>query len=614
MRYLSLQLMFMFGRRGFAGLVLFGLAANSVLAQDTYSPYVDQTYPANLYWGDTHLHTNLSLDAYLFGNTRFGREDAYKFARGDVVLAANGEKIRIGRPLDFLLIADHAENLGVMTELKNKNPTLLTTTKAKIWSDKLSQLESLTHAEDATSMAYQMGVDGIGAGNIGNQAFRTMIWQQATASADQNNIPGLFTAFIGYEWTMGVGGHRHRVVLFKDDAKKANHIVPFSSFDSEKPEDLWAFLQAYQDSTDGEVLAIPHNSNLSKGLMFALTDSEQHSFTQHYAKSRAQWEPLVEVTQTKGDSETHPVLSPDDEFADYETLTRTDNPADRPYEYARSALGLGLQEQSRIGVNPFKFGMIGSSDAHNANSGVEENNFVAMKTHPQRAMRAKFSASGYTGIWATENTREALFAAMKRKEVYATTGPRISLRFFGGWDFEPQDSASPNLALIGYQKGVPMGGDLSNTPMNKSPRFLIRAVKDPAGANLDRLQVIKGWQDKKGKLHEKVYDVALADEREINRLGAVKPVGSTVDASTASYTNTIGDPELAAVWTDPDFSQDESAFYYLRVLEIPTPRWTAYDAKYFGIDNLPEEIPTITQERAYSSPIWFTPRKVASIE
>ena len=443
------------------------------------------------------------------------------------------------------------------------------------------------------------------------------------------------------------------MVIFKDNAETAGQVIPFSQYDSSDPEDLWTYLQGYEDKTGGEALAIPHNGNLSTGVMFALEDAKGNPLSKGYAETRSRWEPLFEVTQIKGDSETHPLLSPEDDFADYETMSSDslfmpeiksqrglsdydpwlekfqkrldagDANWMRTYEYARSGLKLGLQQQSKLGINPFKFGMIGSTDAHTSLATADENNFWGKLTEAEPlATRItsgwrpainegwpgwKMSASGYAAVWAEENTREALFAAMKRKEVYATTGPRMKVRFFGGWDYKKDDALKPDLARIGYAKGVSMGGDLTNAPKGKASSFLIRAVKDPDGANLDRVQVIKGWHDKNGELHEKIYDVALSDSRKKNWRGKIKPVGNTVDTSDASYTNSIGDPELAVVWQDPDFNADELAFYYVRVLEIPTPRWTAYDAKFFGLKNVPEEVPMVTQERAYTSPIWYTP-------
>ena len=480
--------------------------------------------------------------------------------------------------------------------------------------------------------------------------------------AEQHNTPGIFTAFIGYEWTALF--NLHRVVIFKDGGNKVGQVIPFSAHPpttNSDPEALWDYMQAYQNDTGGEVLAIPHNGNLSHGVMFALESAKGDLFSADYASKRAKWEPLFEVTQIKGDSETHPMISPEDEFASFERVELALSPSIiksidesrekgyrdyknwfegmkirthgtllmRQYEYARSALKLGLAEKYRLNKNPFKFGMIGSTDSHTALATADDNNFwgkyssgwavrnrLMLPWYPEADQNKsgqladfgwKQTASGYAAIWAEENTRESLFAAMKRKEVYASTGPRITVRFFGGWDYQKNDAFGPDMASIGYQKGVPMGGDISNAPKDKSPNFLIRAVKDPDGANLDRVQVIKGWHDTKGQLHEKIYNVALSDGRKENRRGNIKAVGNTVNVPDASYTNTIGDAELAAVWEDPDFNVEELAFYYVRVLEIPTPRWTAYDAKYFQLKYLPEEIPMITQERVYTSPIWYTP-------
>ena len=433
----------------------------------------------------------------------------------------------------------------------------------------------------------------------------------------------------------------HRNVLYEGGPDETRQVVPFSRFDSSDPADLWAYLQDYEDRTGGKVLAIPHNSNLSGGNMFKLSTLTRQPFTKAYAQTRSRWEPIVEVTQAKGDGETHPLISPTDEFADYETMgsfiaapakgdkaaagskkqgkgpaaaeeSQQDPVALAAQSYARSALKLGLGQEAELGVNPLKFGMIGSTDSHNSLSAADENNFwggsgLKEPSRYRAATQAEYGASGYAAVWATENTREALFNAMRRREVYASTGPRMTVRFFGGWDYALEDAMRPDLARIGYAKGVPMGGDLTEAPREQAPSFLIRAVKDPDGANLDRVQVIKGWRDAEGELHEKVHTVALSDGREENAGGEVRPVGKTVDLKNTSYTNSIGDPELAVVWTDPDFSKDELAFYYLRVLEIPTPRWTAYDAKFYGLTELPDEIPMVTQERAYTSPIWYTP-------
>ena len=610
-----------------------------VNAEESYSPYANESYPDEVYWGDTHLHSSLSTDAYWSLNVKnLGPEQAYKFAKGEPVKAQNGMIARLQRPLDFLVIADHARGMGTLPALESQDSILLRSSDEMIeLSKKLRRaLRNATSEHTPTSDFSELAARMFVGSPEASEAFQYSMWHKVTALADQYNDPGKFTALIGYEWTpypsypyrsynvnspekqdFSKGLGMHRVVIFKDAADKVNQIRPFSAFDSEEPEDLWVFLDGYERKTDGQVLAIPHNGNLSRGTMFAIKDAEGKELSEAYAKTRMRWEPLVEVTQAKGDGETHPLLSPSDEFADYETSNgwHQDSPdALHQYEYARSALKLGLREKTRLGINPFKFGMIGSTDNHLSLSAAAENNFWGPQfpniPSPTRALeQAKYNAAGYAAVWATKNTRESLFAAMKRKEVYASTGPRMTVRFFGGWEYEANDAQRPDLAKIGYSKGVPMGGDLTNAPKGKAPGFLIRAVKDPDGANLDRVQVIKGWHDKNGELHEKVYNVALSDYRKENWRGNVKPVGNTVDVKNASYTNSIGDPELAVVWIDPDFNKNELAFYYVRVLEIPTPRWTAYDAKFFDLKDIPKEIPMVTQERAYTSPIWYSPNE-----
>jgi len=601
------------------------------IAKEPYSPYVEQHHPVDVYWGDTHLHTRLSLDAYALGN-RLTPTDAYRFARGEGIIANNGMQVRLRRPLDFLVAADHAENMGVVAALDTADITLLKTQEGRQLYDRLQAARKQAGDPKGFPLLGTLFTDG-----VRDVGYRQSIWDSVAANAEMYNAPGKFTAFVGYEWSAMIGdltGYSaiHRVVIFKDGAQKTTQMLPLSNLDSSNPEDLWTHLADYESKTDGEVLAIPHNGNYSKGQMFLPVRSNGKQIDPAYAVLRSRWEPLYEVTQIKGDTETHPVLSATDDFADFETWTgsisegrenASENPgAARQYEYARSALKLGLEEKSKLGVNPFKFGMIGSTDSHTALSTADNNNFFGKFTSvepsatrlgpifsqaPNSKPGSSMNAAGYAAVWATANTREALFAAMKRKEVYASTGPRMTVRFFGGWDYQKNDAFKPDLASIGYKKGVPMGGDLTNSPKGKSPSFLIRAVKDPDGANLDRVQVIKGWHDKKGELHEKIYNVALSDGRKENKNGKTPPVGFTVNVKDASYTNSIGDPELAVVWKDPDFDKDELAFYYVRVLEIPTPRWTAYDAKYFGLKDISEEVPMVTQERAYSSPIWYSP-------
>ena len=632
--------------------LLLALPAASASTGETYSPHVDNPYPTNVYWGDTHVHTALSGDAFAMG-ARLTPDDAYRFAKGETVRANGGEEVRLRRPLDFLMVADHAENLGVLPRLAAGDGSVPETEVSQRWTEALAEhppVRDILLAEDldAYERGWQLLVsakEAHGADYALDERFERTVWEEVIANAERHNDPGRFTAFIGYEWSARAAENKprmiHRNVLYEGGADEARQVVPFSRFHSSDPEDLWAYLNDYEDRTGGKVLAIPHNGNLSGGNMFALHTLGGQSFTKPYVESRSRWEPIVEMTQLKGDGETHPLLSPTDEFADFETMgsftavagkggkaaaepkkqskgqtaaaeSQQDPVALAAQSYARSALKLGLGQEAELGVNPFKFGMIGSTDSHNALTTANEANFWGSNglSEPSRyraQTRWNSNAAGYAAVWATENTREALFSAIRRREVYASTGPRITVRFFGGWDYEPDDAMRPDLARIGYAKGIPMGGDLTQAPGESAPSFLIRAVKDPDGANLDRVQVIKGWRDSDGKLHEKVYNVALSDGREEDAGGQVMPVGNTVDVKDASYRNSIGEAELAVVWTDPDFKSDELAFYYLRVLEIPTPRWTAYDEKFYGLTDLPDEIPMVTQERAYTSPIWYSP-------
>jgi len=594
-------------------------------------------FPNRVYWGDTHLHTSFSMDAGAFGN-RLGPEEAYRLARGEEVESSTAGPVRLARPLDFLVVADHSDNMGFFPDLLAGDKTLLADPTGKKWYDQVQKggqagvdvalqiIDAFSRAKFPEALMY-----------FPDSKMYEAAWMKTIDAAEKYNDPGKFTAFIGYEWTSQVppGQNLHRVVIYRDDASKARQTVPATTYPpqgSTDPEYLWKLLQAYQDKTGGRVLAIAHNGNLSNGLMFPVVNPvDQKPLTPEYAKTRAKWEPLYEVTQIKGDGEAHPMLSPNDEFADFGTwdkgnlnLSELKKDEMLEHEYARSGLKLGLQLEDQLGTNPFKFGMIGSTDSHTSLSTADDDNFFGKHSgsepSPERMSHAfaKFGdeeilnwetlASGYAGVWARENTREALFDAMERKEVYATTGPRMLVRFFGGWDFESADAKTRQPAVAGYKKGVPMGGDLPTAPGSKSPSFLLAALKDPIGANLDRVQIIKGWQDSSGKLHERVYDVAVADGRKIDKDGrAKKSVGNTVDVASASWTNTIGDVELLGVWKDPSFDPTQRAFYYARVIEIPTPRWTAYDAKYYGLGKLNPEIPMTTTERAYTSPIWYTP-------
>ena len=575
------------------------------------SSQAEQHAPTQVLWGDTHLHTSWSGDAYLMGTT-VPPDTAYRFARGETVASSDGTQVSIDRPLDFLVVADHARPIFHPSLVGGKNPR----------------------------------------------------WRQVCANADRFNAPGRFTAFSGYEWTPS-GPRVHRVVIFSDGADKACHLPFFSAETSSNVEELWSRLQNYENETGGRVLTISHGANQSRGTQFALQNYDGKDLDRDYAETRSRWEPLYEVIQTKGDSETHPVLSPDDTFADYyrwpvpqmeanlaaaiaskkkqlkapDKLKAPNNKLKAPNklkasnqlkapnnklkalktaEYARSALRNGLKLHQALGVNPFKIGLIGSTDMHTGLATVGEDNFqgntASTAPGPERVPAAYekavtkggyYAAAGLAAVWAQENTRESIFAAMQRREVYATTGPRILLQFFACFDYDDIDVLGSNFREQGYAGGVPMGGDLTNAP--GPPALLIRAARDPNGANLDRIQVIKGWLDRNGQLHEKIYNVAVSGNRVIDKNGKVQPVGNTITADGIAYSNRIGDAELTAVWRDPDFNKKEFAFYYVRVLEIPTPQWPAFDRQRYGLKDIHSDIPTMAQERAYSSPIWYTP-------
>ena len=600
----------------------FAVAAAASDADDAYAPTVRDAYPDTVYWGDTHVHTYLSGDAFGMGN-RTTPDTAYRFAKGEQVVSAGGKPARLRRPLDFLMISDHAENVGILPRLVDGDERLLTD-DGHTWRQFFSEITPLAdvlNAEDpdafnALSAALMTGKAAWNGDYDIDAPFRQEVWNAVIDVAERHNDPGTFTTFVGFEYSSNPP-MLHRNVLFAGDPEQTRQARPFSKYDSANPEDLWAHLAEYEARTGSGVIAIPHNSNLSRGRMFTEQTYDGAAITADYANLRAHREPVVEVTQMKGDSETHPLASPDDPFADFETwgggnFDKNDtSDAWVGSSYVRPALARGLGIEAAVGTNPFKFGLIGSSDSHNGLATADDDNFwgkfASNEPNPYRASSQwTYVASGYAGVWAEANTRQALFAAFKRREVYATTGPRIVLRFFGGWDYAEADAARPDLAAVGYRRGVPMGGDLTRPDDGDAPRFLIRAVKDPDGANLDRVQVVKGWRTSDGGLFERVYDVAWSGNRSIVD-GVLEDVESTVDPATAEYLNSVGAPELAVIWTDPDFDADEAAFYYVRVLEIPTPRWTAYDAAFFRIPALPDGVPLVTRERAYSSPIWYTP-------
>ena len=598
---------------------------------EEYSPYLDHNYPDRVFWGDTHVHTSFSTDAGLFGN-RLGPDEAYRFAKGEMVTSSTGVRARLLRPLDWLVVADHAENLGLAPMIAESSADLLRSE----WGRAIHDLSKSGDVAGAYTM-WGAAVTELEDPLTGNEGLMRSMWERITTAAERHNEPGRFTAFIGFEWTSSPGGNNlHRNIIFRDDKDLADRVVPFSTYNSEDPEDLWRFLASYEDRTGGRVLALAHNGNLSNGLMFDdVTYTTREALTRDYAERRMRWEPLYEVTQIKGDGEAHPSLSSTDEFADFETWDRGSfgaikEPGMFSREYAREALKRGLQYEDRLGANPFKFGLVGSTDAHTSLATTTEDNFfgkvsaVEPSANPARfeeqitgylpdpqgrdyaIYHRQASASGLAGVWARENTREAIWDAMKRKEVYASTGTRLLVRVFAGWDFEPEEVDRWDFAENGYARGVPMGGELHNEPNSAAPVFMIRALRDADGANLDRIQIIKGWLDASGQTQERIYDVACADDRAILNRRCERAVGNTVDVEEASYTNAIGDPLLLGYWEDPDFDPTLRAFYYVRVIEIPTPRWTTYDAKFFGLD-LPEDVPASIQERAYTSPIWYTP-------
>jgi hypothetical protein len=597
-----------------------------------YSPYAGRNYPTRPLFGDTHLHTSFSMDAGAFG-ARLTPQDAYRFARGEEVTSNSGQPVKLSRPLDFLVVADHSDGMGFFPQLMGGDADLLATAQGRKWYDQIKGGQGAEAAMDIIA-SFSSNKMPKGFPTPGTSSYRNA-WQQTIKAAETYNESGRFTAFIGFEWTAGGSSNLHRNVVFRGNGAQAGLIEPYTTLPplgSGDPVDLWKWMAATEQRTGSEVLAIAHNGNLSNGIMFPVVEAFGKAVDKNYVEARARWEPLYEMTQTKGTGEAHPFLSPNDEFAAFELWDKgnLDGTAAKSkdmleFEYARSALKNGLLLEDKLGTNPYKFGMIGSSDAHNALAAMEEDNFFG-KTAPQepspermtkafvdnrntgvKIMDWEVSASGYAAVWATENTREAIFDAMKRRETYASTGPRMVVRFFGGWDFAQADANNRMPAAIGYAKGVPMGGDLTRAPQGRSPTFLIAALKDAIGANLDRIQIIKGWVDKDGKTQERIYDVAVSGGRKIGADGRCKtPVGDTVDVENATWTNTIGAPELITTWKDPNFDPTLRAFYYVRVLEIPTPRWTAYDAKRFGVKPLPATTMKL-QERAYTSPIWYTP-------
>ena len=588
------------------------------------TPAESSGYATKVYFGDTHLHTELSMDAGAFGN-RIGLDEAYRFAKGEEVTSSSGLTAKLSRPLDFLVAADHSDGMGLFQALFNKDEWILEYDQGKRWS---KMIEDGNGAEAAIELikAFSQGEMDF---DPNNPELQRPVWDMTVDAAEKYNEPGKFTAFIGYEWTSLIAGNNlHRVVIYRDDEDKARGHIPYTNGQSSDPEDLWTDLENYESETDGKVLAIPHNGNLSNGIMFMETAVDGRAFDKAYADRRIQWEPLYEITQIKGDGETHPFLSPNDEFADYETwdfgnldLSAVKTEEMLNGEYGRSALKMGLKIKSQVGTNPYKFGFIGSTDSHTSLATAEDNNFYgkASNVEPSKErwnhpfvtselasiMTWQTVASGYAAVWANDNTRESLWDAMKRKETYGTTGSRMQIRFFGGWDYADADM-NDDWVKNGYDKGVPMGGDLSDG-LDKTPSFIVHALMDPEFGSLDRVQIVKGWMKADGTLNEKVYDVVWAGERQMDDKGKVSSVGNTVNLEDGSWDNSIGATELSKVWTDPDFNPELEAFYYVRVIEIPTPRWTLHDKLRYGAE-LSDEVPLTTTQRGYTSPIWYSPK------
>ena len=596
-------------------------------------------YPDQLLFGDTHLHTDNSIDAFGYG-TRLGPEEALRFARGETVTSTTGIEATLDRPLDFLVIADHSDGLGATRRIYDLPAEAIADPTLRRWRDMMHagpEQSQQAIGELITAAAQDTLPDALRDPERQRAATRD-IWQAQLETLERFNQPGRFSALAGFEWTLMPGGNNlHRVVMFRDGSDRTMETVPFPGLDT-TVEDLWDWMDRYEKATGGRVMAIPHNSNLSNGMMFETTKTDGTPIDAAYARRRARHEPVVEVTQIKGDSETHAALSPNDEFAGFGTagwqlgnlpLTAPAEPGMLPGSYVRSALKRGLTIEERTGANPYRFGLIGSTDSHTALATGDEDNFfgkhTALEPSAGRAMQKRglgsrpgrvgwhYLAGGYAGVWARGNTRAEIFDAFARREVFATTGPRMSVRLFGGYGLAEADFTSDahggDWVRGGYERAVPMGGVLE--ARGEAPSFLVEAMKDPEGANLDRVQIVKGWTDGDGTARERIYDVAWSEPRRRRMMGGtVPPVGDTVDRANATYTNTIGSERLRAAWIDPDYEPGQHAFYYVRALEIPTPRWVLYDALRFGLD-LPEEVieSGVAQERAYSSPIWIAPKR-----
>lgn len=610
------------------------LESETLKSDDLNSEVRNTKYPERAYFGDQHVHTSWSADAGASGTT-VGPEEAVRFALGETVKSNTGQDAKLARPLDWIVVSDHSDGMGIISYIKSGDPELMKVPMIKGWN------EGMNSGDPALEIAAKNDIIAKQSNNelpteITDGKFSKTVWDESTEIMDKYNDPGNFTAFIGYEWTSNYGGgnNLHRNIVYRGNGDEARKMIPENTFISADPESLWNWMQRYEDETGGKILAIPHNGNLSNGLMFSLNRLSGEPITKEYAKARNKWEVLFEITQLKGTSETHPSFFPKDEFANYEIwdkgnlgVQKLKTPEMLKTEYLREALTNGINLEGSLGVNPFKYGIVGGTDTHIGIVSTDEDNYwgkfknqepykerwneLSATSKEDKNITLKgyeYSANGLTAVWATSNTREAIWDGMHRKETYATSGPRISLRFFGSYDFTSADLKANNTIENAYQKGVPMGGDLQKSN-GHAPTFMIIALKDVIGVNLDRVQVIKGWVDSKGKNHQIIYNVAWSnsEERIIDKNGDLPPVGNTVDLKTCTVENSIGDSELRTVWTDPDFDANLSAVYYVRVLEIPSPRWTAYDAMRYNI-KMDENVPMVVQERAWSSPIWYSPR------
>ncbi|MDC9723367.1 MAG: DUF3604 domain-containing protein [Urechidicola sp.] len=575
----------------------------------------------NPYFGETHLHTGWSFDEAIY-NVTLGPENSYKHARGEAVLHPNGDTIQLKLPLDFMIVSDHSEYLGVLVRMYDPNDPLSKHPMAKAVVGSGNDLDKSTNAfYSLVKQTIQPDGSTKPDAILNSPELKRTIWDEYIKITDKYNDPGKFTTLVGYEWSSQPNmSNQHRNVIFRSSK---NLPVPYSYFDSQHPEDLWKWMDTQRDNGH-TLLAIPHNGNLSNGLMFSMDDSFGNPITYEYAKARMRNEKLTEIIQTKGQSETHPLMAPNDEFAGFEIWTKpVAGPGTVKVEegnYVRNAFSNGLALEQKIGLNPFKFGVVGGGDIHTSIVSHEEyahtgeHNLKSstpkarlLVNAPNEPSKIEQGTAGLSNVWAEENTRESIYDAMERKETWGTSGPRIITRVFAGYDFGATQPGDDNWVEIGYKNGVPMGADLKENTEAKPVQLMIYALKGPNSGNLDRIQVVKGWIDANGKNQTKIYNVIWSGDRKLDAKGKLPAVGNTVNIPDASYTNSIGSAELKTTWTDPDFDASQPAYYYLRVLEIPTPRWSTYDAKALGIEP-PKDFPATIQERAWSSPIWYSPR------